>query len=489
MLSQQLSSQQPLKLCPWSGDLARCVPFYLHIDEGTGLRKSAVLIVSAQTLFGQETSSRFEAEFSTGNHTAAGAAAAMGRSQFHSSRGSSYKSRFLFVCLPKKYYTRKNAWIYNRLLKLLSEECLTLFADGVEVAGTRFYGVCLGLKADQPAQAKAGCFNRSFQNLGRDKGCCYECLAGRTVYPFEQISANPRWLATIDTAVPWDPASPSPLLAIPHRLYQSATFFKRDPFHLWKQSIGGHFVASAIVMLMDFSLFSLAGAANSVEALFERASLDFAFWARHEWRGHVRPQMKNFTRQRFHFSKATQFPFLRCKGSDIMLLTRWLRHILVHGLIYEGEFVRSGFNLFQRCSPDQRPLLREVAEGAEGALEFFHLMHTSGIWLEPNAAARMAECCYKFCKAYVALAEGCHARQLCRFHMEPSLHGFFHFYIDLRNRNTVTLNPACSSCEQDEDYIGKIARLARCVHGATTDIRVIDRLLLKTYFELEEPDL
>ena len=231
-------------LCCWPGELARCVPFYLHLDEGTGLRKSAVLIFTAQAVFGQETASRFEAEYASRPTVFE----AMTRAQFHSSKGSTYKSRFLFTCLPKKWYSKKNSHIYPGMLQTLTDECLNLFTDGIQIAGQRYFFICLGLKADQPAQAKAGRFNRSFANMGRNKGCCFECLAGLDPFPFEEISRNPRWLPSMDTVLPWDPTAPSPLVSIPHRQFQSATFFKRDPFHLWKQSIGGHYVASSIVL-------------------------------------------------------------------------------------------------------------------------------------------------------------------------------------------------------------------------------------------------
>ena len=127
--------------------------------------------------------------------------------------------------------------------------------------------------------------------------------------------------------------------------------------------------------------------------------------------------------------------------------------------------------------------------GTSGALTFFHVLHSSGIWLEVNESAQMAQGCMRFCKAYVCLATGCHGLRLCRYHFEPSLHGFFHFYFELRDCTSVVMNPACQSCEADEDYVGKVARLARCVHAGTTTVRVIDRILIKTHFELEEPNL
>ena len=40
--------------------LRQCVPYYLHLDEGTGLRKSAVLVINMQACWGQGTADAFE---------------------------------------------------------------------------------------------------------------------------------------------------------------------------------------------------------------------------------------------------------------------------------------------------------------------------------------------------------------------------------------------------------------------------------------------
>ena len=184
-----------------------------------------------------------------------------------------------------------------------------------------------------------------------------------------------------------------------------------------------------------------------------------------------------------------QYPFGRFKGSDMLLLTRWIRHIVGHGLVFEADILRSGRSLIHGCSPSTKEILQKMFGAAGGALDFFHDLHTSGIWLPPNVSSKMAESCLQFCEGYEALARHCYNLGLCRYHLEPSLHGFLHFHFDLRDRQCMALNPAVHSCEADEDFVGKVSRLARCVHAATTTIRVIDRILIKTYFELEEPDL
>ena len=147
-------------------DLCRCVPFYLHLDEGTGLRKHAVMVYNMQPVWGQSTAASFEAQFrASARHDDATLERIMVESQSHNQKGTTYKSRFLFACVPKKLYTKKFARNYDRILDLLAEECVDLMVSGLNIRNTTWYFICLGLKADAPALAKAGHFTRSFLKL------------------------------------------------------------------------------------------------------------------------------------------------------------------------------------------------------------------------------------------------------------------------------------------------------------------------------------
>ena len=86
--------------------LDKAIPFLLHLDEGTGLRKSSVLVVSAQCVWGRETSQRFY-ELYAGSSERSDEAVAdmMSEAQMHNHKGSTYKTRYLFTLQPKKSYT------------------------------------------------------------------------------------------------------------------------------------------------------------------------------------------------------------------------------------------------------------------------------------------------------------------------------------------------------------------------------------------------
>lgn len=138
------------------------MPFFLHLDEGTGLRKSAVMVYNMQVVWGQDTAKKFNEIFvGQSGRTERDVAQYMLEAQTHNQRGSTYTTRYLYTILPKRWYTKKFVRVYDLVLKKLTEESCTLASEGI--AGWHF--VCLGMKGDAPALAKAGHLNRSFQTL------------------------------------------------------------------------------------------------------------------------------------------------------------------------------------------------------------------------------------------------------------------------------------------------------------------------------------
>lgn len=456
----------------------------MHLDEGTGLRKNAVMIISGQAVFGQETQKRFEEAFQkrSGNSDDE-IMRIMTGAQFHNSRGSTYESRMLFTILPKRLYTGKFKPIFAAFLQRIATECKRLLNEGILFRGVRYFPVCLGCKADAPQHVKTAGLTRSFMNLSLAKGCCWECLAGEPGFPFEDCTREPAWVSTIGSELPWD--EPGPLTEIPSYPFHPERFYLRDPFHTFKQSLGGHFVASAIVLLGDFGYWPAAGQSNSVDAKLERAHCDFAFYMAREWTGRQVAHMKHFTKGLFHYPNVQSYPYGRFKGADCMLLIRWLRHMLSRGVFLEtqphGRQCKSP--LAEPLEPWHQPFLKNIAEACTASLRFFQLMHNSGIWLERASASEMAESCYRFNQAYGQLAKLSHSRGMARFHLEPCQHAYHHFFVEisqmLKTNCTVIPNPALANCEADEDFIGRIARSSRSTHARTVSLRTLERYLLK----------
>ena len=229
------------------------IPYALHLDEGRGLRKSAVLVVHLQTIFGDETRQRFESQDT------------MLRAQFHNGKGTTLRTRFLITCLPKAAYTKQKSGNFTKLFEQVAEEATELLESGIKVGRTNYFFALVAVKGDAPALAKAGNFTRNFQRLGNP--ICWECLAGDPRYPFEDCRPRPSYEASIHTIRPWQ--TPPPLSYIPGCPEAPERLFQRDPFHVYKQSIGGSYVASCIVLLSELGYYDVPGQ-NGFEQLMDR---------------------------------------------------------------------------------------------------------------------------------------------------------------------------------------------------------------------------
>ena len=336
---------------------------------------------------------------------------------------------------------------------------------------------------------------RYFATMGKDKGCCPDCMAGVcSAAPFEDCEPDAAWIGTIGLERPWNPNNVSPLSNVPGRQYLPEFFYKRDPFHVFKQSLAGHFISSAIVVMGELGYFTdLPGQSCAADKLLERGYEDFAYYVKHEFRGKSINHIKAFTKEILHWPRINSYPAARFKGSDAMMLLRWLKQLVSMGPVGSAGLLRPGISLVDHPKEDSRnPVLGEMLKACEGGLLFFQIMHKEGIWLLRDQAEQMGAACQRFCSSYSRLAQQCFSWKWMRFRMEPCLHHYCHFGVDIRE----TLNqspeiqwipsPAPQNCEQDEDFVGKVARLSRKVHMMTMTRRVIERYLIKLWFEFNE---
>ena len=171
--------------------------------------------------------------------------------------------------------------------------------------------------------------------MGKNKGVCFECLAGSQGVPFEDVRRSPTFAATIHLEKPWLASDPSPLLDMPGRTDHPESIFHKDPFHIFKQSIGGHFVCSSIILFGEMGFWP--GASNAVDSMLERAFLDFDFYMNHEYKTKQVSHAKHFSKALFHAPTVDHYPYGRLKGSDMMLLCRWLRHLTSAGIVSDVD--------------------------------------------------------------------------------------------------------------------------------------------------------
>ena len=474
--------------------LSSCFPFYLFLDEGVGLRKTGVLIISLQFVLGVQTAELFgkalEAHAETPGRRMSRSIVErlMTESQQHNNKGRTYSTRFLYTVLPKKMY--KKTTLLEKVLSKLADEITEVMREGLVIGSDTWYGVCLGVKGDAPMQAKIANGTRTFMNMGVGRGCCMECEAGLPNYHFEDVRLSPDWEQTIYRTRPYTVASP--LLKIPGQPNAPESFFCRDPFHTFKQSIGCSFISSTIVVIAELKYWP--GQSEAIAEVLSRAYTDFAFFVKKEWQGRSMQSLRNFTRELFHWPRMDKFPGGRFKGSDCMLLLRWICHLITTGFFLETvDPSQRQDNSPLRVPIDawHKPFFELVLKAATCGLQFFNILHRSGVWLSREKAKELGLCAAGFTQAFSSLAKFWWQRRVPRYHLVPALHAFHHFWVDVKRflerqpHATAFLNPATTNCEADEDFVGKIARLSRKVHARSTTQRSLERYAVKMYCEFE----
>ena len=219
-----------------ANELQNCLPIFLHMDEGTSVKKRALFIAQWQPALG------------------VGSARGLGDLNF---KGPSIKTRFLYAVMMGKVYLGKQD--NKPLLKMINElalELRRLFYNGVQVRvqGERrqLFPICIGLKGDWAGIAKVGRLRRTFMNDAPSKdfgqGICHLCRAGMEGFPWHRVDFDSMVRAHQDSPVPWTAAKISPLIQhIPGDPSQPADFFKIDVFHTCHKGVMGDAAANGIV--------------------------------------------------------------------------------------------------------------------------------------------------------------------------------------------------------------------------------------------------
>ena len=179
-----------------------CVFIKIHSDEGTGLRKNAVMQWSWGPLFAASPSSH-------------------DRYLFYSMMNSEvYKDAHCG-------YEQGNA-ILDGVSMQLALDAQLLFNQGFFALGIgTLYFICVGAEGDLPAQARSFHVRRNFNCQPNE--LCPWCLAtDREALPFSDYRPQAAWRATVSASRPW--SAPSPMSLIPGGDHE--IFLAKDLFHL-----------------------------------------------------------------------------------------------------------------------------------------------------------------------------------------------------------------------------------------------------------------
>lgn len=227
-----------------SEHLGSCVPIAVHLDEGTTLKKKSLMIVQWQPIMGKGTR-RFRA-----THEVPGC----------NMLGDSITSRFLWgVMLARLYSGKKRGQKpLQEMLRHLSAQLTEALTSGIEVVMNdqpqTIYLVCVAIKGDWPALAKAGNLCRHFGRLQTSSkstakkpvGICHLCRADQEdCKSWHDVSWASMSRMHRHPQAPWNTV-PHLLSAIPVDDADKAGFFKVDLFHTLHKGVFADVAANTI---------------------------------------------------------------------------------------------------------------------------------------------------------------------------------------------------------------------------------------------------
>ena len=213
-----------------------CIPIGVHCDEGTTLKKKAIMLIQWQPIVGR------------GSRKRKGTLSDPGLNML----GDSLTSRFVWSVMLARVYSKKKKGPnpLTDLICKLSEELANCFYKGLKLDdGNTIYLVPICLKGDWPALAKIGNLRRHFgckSDAHDGKGICHLCCADMgDNKSWHDASWDNMLSMRIGMSMPWA-KEPAIVAAIPLPDSYKPAFFRVDAFHTLHKGVLADIAANAI---------------------------------------------------------------------------------------------------------------------------------------------------------------------------------------------------------------------------------------------------
>ena len=282
------------------------VPFFSHADDGRSYKHLGIWILSSAGCIGRGTRMHVDSN----RHRLPLHENAMGANFM----GKTWTTQFIFTTVLKTVYTQYPN-ILDELTSIYAEDMKKLLFEGVLAANgrDRVYLAHMGFKADLPMLQKMGGFHRCWSHVPRQsssrkpsEGCCHLCLGGREgnpSFPYEDFRPDAAWTATIYMEVPWAPDCPPKIFEGLPLSPTDQMDFKSDFWHNWHLGMSKHFLASALVAIVESDLEILPR--GSVEKRFEFLTEMYVKFHRDR---NVTPFLAEISRDSMSFPASTAAP-------------------------------------------------------------------------------------------------------------------------------------------------------------------------------------
>ena len=266
----------------------------------------------------------------------------------------------------------------------------------------------------------------------------------------------------VGTSVPWDPMWPPPLSQIPFSESFPASLYRRDMFHIVKHGFGREVAASVVILLCHLAYFDSEQDTKNIVDRLHRGYMLFKLWC---LANSKTPSLKNFTKANLHMT-GSPFPYLGGKGSDTTLVLMFLQFFIP---MCQREMKH----------PDHRDILGAVMQLTESLLNFISLQYSHDLWLPTKCAEFMYLEGLVALRAYNYAAQ--HGMDMGKplFGLRPKFHSLAETVFETKqgvaNGHPYILTPLTFSCEGNEDFIGRVARISRRVSSRTCTLRTLQR--------------
>lgn len=419
-------------------DLSRTCALLIHGDEGRTLKKAPIMILSAHSVLGHGIStSKKRDEF------------AFNRMNFEH---STWTTRFLLSVLPRSFYKLDDGQeidVFQDLLRVLTQDLRMLYETGVtDRSGKKKFFATIRVMGDWPFIVKAGCLNRSFQNVAKHqtskaspKGICHRCCADLPGYPWEDLTSEPTWKSSINTLSPF--ARAPALLGLVVDPQDAPAFFEFDLFHTWHLGIGRTYLASAIIVFALSTMFE-----GSIDTRLETVTNRYLAWCTNN---KISPVVRRFSKDSLSWPQSNVFPCGRwSKGAATTVISKWLLHEC-----------RSNRN-----DLESNELFMIVCDATEAISTFLSGLYKQDVWIKSEKASFLARQGDMFLEKYGEAVRVCFHSRRQLFMLMPNLHRLAHITDDMEKQSKVSewvWNPLVYSCQADEDYVGRPSRVSRRV--------------------------
>ena len=111
---------------------------------------------------------------------------------------------------------------------------------------------------------------------------------------------------------------------------------------------------------------------------------------------------------------------------------------------------------------------------------FMKGLHAEGIWIPRDRALSLAKDGRHFIEAYTYLAYRSLSSSQTLYPLFPKLHMMLHVMEEMvhqSSRSQWVWNCLCDACYIEEDFVGRVSYLTRCVSARTQAYRALQRYL------------